>query len=170
MPFKEPNEVKPIALIDRSLTQRSILVACLLLTSGLAACSSSGSAVSVPRDPVREAEAALPPKSLEALQALRLLGAVQVVRFASAGAYATPAELIKAELLDPEWPRVDKEHYRVTCEVTPDRENFTCYAEAQRQGEPWFRTDDSQRVRVESGRRPTPTSPVFGLLMEGGKQ
>ncbi|MCL4794059.1 MAG: hypothetical protein KJZ84_05835 [Bryobacteraceae bacterium] len=153
----------------RPVRNLSILV-CLLLGSMLAGCTFSDATPRAPRNPVREAEEALPPKSLEALQALRLLGAVQVVRYSSAGSYASPQELIQAGMLDPEWPRVDKDHYQVSCEVSSDRENFTCYADALRQGLPWFRIDDSQRVRVESSRRPTPTSPVFGLLMEGGKQ
>lgn len=158
-------------MTDRFRPCACALMTCLVLFAGLSGCTSSDATPQAPRNPVRKAEEALPPKSREALQALRLLGAVQVVRYGSAGSYASPQELKQAGILDPEWPRVDKDHYQVACEVSSDRENFTCYADAQRQGEePWFRIDDSQRVRVESSRRPTPTSPVFGLLMEGGKQ
>lgn len=106
----------------------------------------------------------------EAAQALRLLGAVQITNFTTARGYATPDELKKAQLLDPEWPRTRREHYRITCDVSPDKEKFVCFADAIRGGDPWFRIDDSQRLRTETARRPTDSSPILGLPKTGGKR
>ena len=105
-------------------------------------------------------------EATEAVQALRLMGAVQITRFSTAGGYGTVEELKKAEMLDPQWPRVNAEAYLVACEA--EKERFVCYADALRVGDPWFRIDDTQKVRTEPGRRPTATSPMGGRSKAGG--
>lgn len=115
----------------------------------------------------QDSPAPLSVEATEALQALRLMGAVQITRFSTVGGYGTVEELKKAELLDPQWPRVSAEAYRVEC--ASDKERFVCYADALRAGDPWFRIDDSQKVRTEPGRRPTSTSPMGGRSKAGGK-
>lgn len=111
--------------------------------------------------------AAMNQEMLEALQALRLMGAVQIAHFSTKGGYASPEELKKAELLDPQWPRVNPERYRVSCEA--GRESFVCYADAVQAGDAWLRIDDSQKLRSEPDRRPAANSPLQVIPRKGGK-
>lgn len=104
------------------------------------------------------------PESAAAVQALRLFGAVEITHFSRSQGYATPAELKKARLLDPQWPRVSPRHYRVACQVAAGRAGFVCFADPL-QGGPWLRIDDSQKLRTESGKRPSANSPLLRFSM-----
>lgn len=139
--------------------------AAAVLLSGLLSCA----AAPVRTVSTESAKPAISAESLAAAQALKLMGAVQIAHFTSAGRYAAVADLKKKELLDPEWPRVSTEHYRITCELPNDLGKFVCHADALRAGDPWFRIDDSQKLLTEPSRRPTEGSPGYHLPKTGGK-
>ena len=52
------------------------------------------------------AQQELAAEEVAALQALRVVAAVEMVHFTEKGGYATPEELQAAGYLDPQWPRV----------------------------------------------------------------
>lgn len=122
----------------------------------------------VPKDMVaiHRAQQQLPANEVGAIQALRVLSAVEAVQLAEHSRYVSPKELKSAGLLDPAWPRVNPASYNINCEVRQKPMGFACYADPVSPRDTYYFVNPSQVVRFEKNRRPDENSPVFGLPKE----
>jgi len=113
-----------------------------------------------------QAQEQLAPEELAAVQALRVFAAVSLTYFTENGRFAGPEELKAKGYLDPKWPRVETEAYKIDCRIGEET-GFACFADpVSGSVQRYFFVDPSQTVRVERDRRPDAHSPVFGLSKE----
>lgn len=108
-----------------------------------------------------EKQRKLPAAEITALQDLRLLGAVQSTYFSRKQRYATPDDLKTAGFLDAGWPRSAVTAYKLVLKLGDNGERFEIFADPVEQGLGYYRIDETQVVRTERQRRPTPSSAVF---------
>ena len=126
----------------------------------------AGPVLSEPMVTIHRAQQRLPADEVAAIQALRVVSAVEAVYLAEHGHYATPAALKAAGVLDPEWPRLGAGLYKVHCQVIPKWTGFACYADPTASTGRRYFVDPSQVVRYEKNSQPYENSPVFGLSKE----